>query len=173
MAPDNVVYAGTASKMLSPMLRFGWMLLPRKLAKDVVDSVHASGAWPSVIDQATLAVLIERGVLERHLRAMRRRYRRRRDLLADELTRLLNVEITGAAAGLHLVVRPSAAGDLRAVAREARESGIAIDTLHRRCWTQARHQPAMLLGYGALAEPAIPRAVAELAGLPACAWMLR
>jgi GntR family transcriptional regulator/MocR family aminotransferase len=173
MAADRVIYAGTLSKTLSPVLRFGWLLLPPTLADSVADTVHASGAWPSVIDQATVAVLIERGVLERHLRAMRRRYRQRRDALVDALTRNLDVEITGIAAGLHLVVRPPPDTDVGAVAKQARERGIAIDTLHERCWTQARCRPAMLLGYGALPEPAMGVAVAELARLPASAAMRR
>jgi GntR family transcriptional regulator / MocR family aminotransferase len=117
--------------------------------------------------------LIDRGALERHLRAMRRRYARRRDTLVGALTRTLDVEVSGAAAGLHLVVRPRAATDVRAIARQARERGIAIDTLHERCWTKARTRPAMLLGYGALPEPAIVAAVAELARLPAAAAIRR
>jgi len=173
MAADRVTYAGTVSKTLSPVLRFGWLLLPPTLADSVADRVHASGAWPSVIDQATVSVLVERGVLERHLRTMRRRYRQRRDALVDALTRKLDVEITGIAAGLHLVVRPRPDTDVRAIARQARERGIAIDTLHERCWTHARCRPAMLLGYGGLPEPAIPLAVAELALLPASAAMRR
>jgi GntR family transcriptional regulator/MocR family aminotransferase len=173
MAADRVIYAGTVSKTLSPVLRFGWLLLPSGLADSVADRVHASGTWPSVIDQATLAVLIDRGVLERHLRAMRRRYRGRRDALVAALTRSLDVEITGVAAGLHLVVRPRSACDVTAIARQARERGIAIDTLHDRCWTRARRPPAMLLGYGALPEPSIPAAVRELARLPASAAMRR
>ena len=166
MAPRRVAYAGTASKTLSPALRFGWLLLPPELADDVAGRVHASGAWPSVIDQATVSVLVDRGVLERHLRAMRRRYRQRRDALVDALTRSLDIEITGIAAGLHLVVRPRPNCDVGAIARQARERGIAIDTLHERCWTHARCRPAMLLGYAALPEPAIAAAVAELARLP-------
>ncbi len=173
MAAEHVIYAGTTSKILSPVLRFGWLLLPTALAEAVADRVHASGAWPSVIDQATLTVLIERGQLERHLRAMRRRYRQRRDALAAALTRRLDVEITGIAAGLHLVVRPRADIDLSAVARQARERGIALDTLHERCWASARCRPAMLLGYGALSERVIPRVVGGLAALPAAAAMRR
>lgn len=173
MAADRVTYAGTVSKTLSPVLRFGWLLLPRTLADSVADRVHASGTWPSVIDQATLSVLIDRGVLERHLRAMRRRYRQRRDALVGALTRSFDVEITGVAAGLHLVVRPRPACDVRAIATQARERGIAIDTLPERCWAHARCRPAMLLGYGALPEPAIAAAVAELARLPASAAMRR
>ena len=173
MAADRVVYAGTVSKTLSPVLRIGWLLLPPDLADTVADRVHASGAWPSVIDQAALAALVDRGALERHLRSMRRRYRQRRDALVDALTRRLDIEITGVAAGLHLVVRPRPACDVRAIAKQARERGIAIDTLHDRCWTRARCRPAMLLGYGALPEPAAGAAVAELARLPASAAMRR
>jgi GntR family transcriptional regulator/MocR family aminotransferase len=112
-------------------------------------------------------------VLERHLRTMRRRDRQRRDALVDALTRQLDIELTGVAAGLHLVVRPRRPCDVHAIATQARDRGIAVDTLHERCWTQAPCPPALLLGYGALPEPSIATAVAEIAGLPAAAPLRR
>jgi len=173
MAVDHVIYAGTVSKTLSPVLRIGWLIVPPQLSTDVARRVHASGAWPSVIDQATMSIMLDRGAFERHLRAMRRRYRRRRDSLIEALHRRLDVDVTGIAAGLHLVVRPRSEADLDLVAVEAREHGIEIDTLHERCWTRGHQQPAMLLGYGALPEKAISRAVAAIARLPAAAPMRR
>jgi len=173
MDPARVVYAGTVSKTLSPALRIGWLLAPRDLAADVADQVHASGAWPSVIDQAALAALIERGDLERHLRAMRRCYRKRRDALVSALTLALDVQISGIAAGLHLVVEPPPATDVRAIAAQARERGIMLDTIHERCWVRRAHSDGLLLGYGALPESATRHAVEEIAQLPASAPMRR
>lgn len=172
MDPERVVYAGTASKTLAPTLRIGWLLLPPALADEVAHQGHASGAWPSIIEQATLATLIERGELERHLRAMRRCYRARRDALVDALTATFTIDVGCAAAGLHLLAWPSG-GDVSAIAAQAREHGIAIDTLHERCWVRAPARPALLLGYAAVAEPALRRAVDEIARLPAAAPMRR
>lgn len=167
MDPDRVIYAGTASKTLAPSLRIGWLMLPGDLAAEVARRVNASGAWPSVIEQAALATLIERGQLERHLRAMRRTYRRRRDAVVNALTQRLHARIGGAAAGLHVVVWLPDGVDSAAIAAQALERGIALDTLHGRCWVRAPVQPALLLGYAATREARLEEAVTELAELPA------
>jgi DNA-binding transcriptional MocR family regulator len=39
LAPDRVIYAGTASKSLAPSLRLGWLVVPPRL-------LDASMAWP-------------------------------------------------------------------------------------------------------------------------------
>jgi GntR family transcriptional regulator / MocR family aminotransferase len=167
LAPERVVYAGTVSKTLAPTLRIGWLLLPESLAEDVAHRGHAGGAWPSVIEQAALAVMLERGELERHLRSMRRRYRTRRDALADALRDKLDVRIGATAAGLHLIAWLPDASDEDAIAGQALARGVALDTLHRRCWVHAPRQPALLLGYAALSEHALRLAVGDLASLPA------
>ena len=172
MAPEHVVYAGTVSKTLAPTLRIGWLVLPAHLADDVAHRSQASGAWPSIIEQATLATMIQRGDLEHHLRAMRRCYRRRRDTLVDALSETFALRIGGAAAGLHLIAWPPEGTDVNAIAAQAREQGIALDTLHYRCWVQSPSPPALLLGYAAIPEHALRQAVRILARLPAAAPML-
>jgi GntR family transcriptional regulator / MocR family aminotransferase len=169
MHPDRVVYAGTVSKMLAPTLRIGWLLLPADICHDVAHAAHASGAWPSIIDQYALATLIQRGNLERHLRATRRRYRTRRDALIEALTERLDTTVEATAAGLHVVAWLPDGVDAELIAVQARARGIALDTLASRCWTRAAVPPALLLGFAALPEAALRRAVDELARLPAAA----
>ena len=173
LAPDRVAYGGTVSKTLSPTLRIGWLLVPPALAPEVARRSHASGAWPSVIDQAALATLIQRGDLERHLRALRRRYRSRRDSLAGALERTFDIQVTGVAAGLHLLARPKQPIDTAQLVSQARERGVAIDSLHERCWVKGSVEPALLLGYAATPEASLRRAVEIMAELPSTRPMLR
>ena len=55
LAPDHVVYAGTASKSLAPGLRLGWLAVPAPLLDEVVAAKEAAGAHASGLDQLTLA----------------------------------------------------------------------------------------------------------------------
>ena len=59
LAPDRVIYAGTASKSLAPGLRLGWLVVPPRLL-DAVTAELAAG--PSALDQLTLAEFITRAV---------------------------------------------------------------------------------------------------------------
>jgi GntR family transcriptional regulator/MocR family aminotransferase len=154
LAPDHVVYAGSASKTLAPALRLGWLVLPSRLDEPVAARAARGTA---VFDQLALAELIQRGDLDRHLRRMRRSYRGRRDTLVAALGS--RATVTGVAAGLHLVAQT---GDAAALAARARARGIAVQTLHEDCTTSRPQPPALLLGYARESEPALRRAAGLL-----------
>ena len=120
LAPDVVAYAGSASKTLAPGLRLGWLVVPPHL----IDAVVAEKTWndrhSDTLTQLTLAAMIESGAYDRHVRAVRLRYRRRR----DELVRALgNYRTSGIAAGLQVVL-DLAGHDEDAVLRTLADRGV-------------------------------------------------
>jgi GntR family transcriptional regulator/MocR family aminotransferase len=164
LAPDCVAYVGTTSKTLAPALRLAWLLVPSHLVGEMAAQHGITNAVPSVLVQAAYAVLLDRGDIDRHLRRSRRRYRARRNALADALARWLpSADIGGASAGLHLIAWLPDDSDEARIADAAAERGIAIHTLRQDCAVVGSTTPALLLGYGSITEPAIPRAVQELA----------
>jgi GntR family transcriptional regulator/MocR family aminotransferase len=163
LAPDRVAYLGSASKTLAPTLRLGWLIAPGALVRGLADEVLYTVIAPPRLEQLAFADFLERGELDRHLRRMRLRYRRRRDVLVAALARELpEIEIRGIAAGLHiLAVLPPDLDEARVLA-EARARGVGLyglgeHTLH------AGREGALLLGYAVAPEPAIRAAVQELA----------
>ena len=82
LAPDRVLYLGTASKSLAPGLRLGWAVVPAELRSALATVKHLR-AGVSSIDQLALADLIERGGYDRHIRSARSLYRRRLDRVID------------------------------------------------------------------------------------------
>lgn len=164
LAPDCVAYVGTASKTLAPGVRLGWVLVPTHLVGEMAAQHGVARAVPSVITQAAYATLLERGEIDRHLRRTRRKYHARRTALIEALERWLpEASIGGAAAGLHLIAWLPEATDETAISDAAANRGVAIHTLHQFCAVTAPRPPALLLGYGQIAETAIPRGVQELA----------
>ncbi|MFE7269046.1 PLP-dependent aminotransferase family protein [Streptomyces sp. NPDC057623] len=147
--PDRVVYLGTASKSLAPGLRLAWMVLPPTLVEEataVKGQVDTCGA----LDQLTLAEFLTSGAYDRHVRAVRLRYRRRRDALVAALAeRAPQVGVTGIAAGLHAVLRLPP-GTEQSVVQAAHWQGLAVDGLTRYRRSDALAEPldALVVGYG-------------------------
>jgi GntR family transcriptional regulator/MocR family aminotransferase len=164
LAPDCVVYVGSASKTLAPGLRLGWLVIPSHLVGELGVEHAVAGSVPSVLMQAAYATLLERGQIDRHLRRARLRYRARRNALMDALARRFpDASVGGAAAGLHLIAWLPDSSDELAISEAAARRGVAVDTLHHDCALTAPRPPALILGYGMIPEPAIERAVRELA----------
>ncbi|MFV0453385.1 MAG: PLP-dependent aminotransferase family protein [Propioniciclava sp.] len=82
---DHVVYLGSVSKTLSPALRIGWCSAPAPLATALAEIRSGPGAAAGTLEQAALADLMGSGGYERHLRRVRREYRRRRAALVEAL----------------------------------------------------------------------------------------
>ncbi|BBA99645.1 putative GntR family transcriptional regulator [Actinacidiphila reveromycinica] len=147
LAPEHVVYAGTASKSLAPGLRLAWLAVPPDLVDAVVREKRMADHHSPVIDQLTLAEFIGSGAHDRHVRRMRLRYRARRDRLVAALgERVPSVRVSGIAAGLHAVVElPATAGPLEELTGRARQRGLALgglDLLGARA-----DRPALVIGY--------------------------
>ena len=162
LAPDRVVYAGTASKSMAPGLRLGWLVVPPSLADAAVEAKRLTDG-PGTLDQLTMAEFIEAGTYDRHIRRARLVYRRRLDRLVRELEdRLPNAGIRGAAAGMHLVVElPPRMSEQDAVARGL-QRGVALEGLSDYRLGEQHRPPALVVGYGTPPEHAFSAAVARL-----------
>ena len=163
LAPDSVIYAGSASKTLAPGLRLGWLILPGRLVEAFATVKFNSDRGSPALEQLAFADFLSRGEFDRHLRKMRPIYRKRRDVLLDALARHLpDVRPVGASAGLHVLAELPAGVDEAAVVARAAELEVAVDGV-----TPMRVRepgpPGLLLGYAQPTEREIEEGVARLA----------
>ncbi len=162
LAPEHVVYTGTASKTLAPGLRLGWLILPGRLVEPVAEAKIAADRGSATIDQLTFADLLARGEFDRHLRRMRPVYRRRRDALLTALARELpELKPDGISAGFHLVAWLPPDLDEEAVVAAAARQGVGVSGLAACRMTPG--PPGLLFGYAGLSEHAIAEGVTLLA----------
>jgi GntR family transcriptional regulator/MocR family aminotransferase len=161
LAPDHIVYAGTASKALSPALRIAWLVLPEPLVEPVVEAKRLADSASPALDQLALARLIAAGELDRHLRRMRIHYRRRRDALLAALPH--QVAVLGIAAGLHVTLRVPAPEE--EILAAARERSLAVTGLSDFWHAPAGRPTHIQAGYAAPPAHAFDGAVRELAAV--------
>ncbi|MEL4181536.1 MocR-like pyridoxine biosynthesis transcription factor PdxR [Roseateles sp. PN1] len=163
----RVIYVGTFSKALSPQLRLGYLVLPTELQEPFQKAKRLTDRHAPVLEQRSMAALIDSGAYERHVRRMRREYERRREALLSAIARELpqGTEILGAAAGLHVVMRLplTGLGAELALITAARRRGVAVYPLSTSFATPARKPPsqgaAFVLGYASLSSTQIVEGV--------------
>ena len=149
---ERVIYLSSISKTLAPALRLGWLVAPPALAEAMRAEKLGLDRGSALLEQLGLAVLLERGELDRHVRRSRLEYRRRRDALVAALARHLpQARLHGAAAGLHVYVELPGV-DVPALVAAA---DIGLEG----------NADALILGYGRISVPAIEPAVRRLAEL--------
>jgi GntR family transcriptional regulator / MocR family aminotransferase len=168
MAPDRVILGGSVSKTLAPGLRLGWLVVPPDLAASAASYKRSLDIMTPVLEQAAFCELLTSGAYERHVRRSRPGYRRRRDLMVEQLAaELPDAEVEGAAAGLHLLVMapPTGCGDAAAVeaavTAETARHGVLVEPLGRH--RHAPGPPGFVLGYGHLGERQLRRGLSVFA----------
>ncbi|MHB0867929.1 MAG: MocR-like pyridoxine biosynthesis transcription factor PdxR [Chloroflexota bacterium] len=160
----SVVYLGSFSKVLFPSLRVGYAVLPAGLVESFVDAQELTDRQTPILEQQLLAGFLAEGHFERHLRRMRQLYRERRRTLVDALVRRLAgaVEVMGASAGMHLMVRLPGQEDEARVVERAAAVGVAVYPAAP-YYCDVSPGPALVLGYAGMPEERIREGVERLA----------
>jgi GntR family transcriptional regulator/MocR family aminotransferase len=159
----RVVYIGTFSKVLSPALRLGYLVLPVDLVERFAAVRHIMDISPPTFVQEVLADFLTEGHFARHLRRTRKLYRQRRGALVNALAAELGdgLEVLGERAGLHLVVALPEGVDDREVSDRAAAAGLHVMALSS-CYLGPRRRSGLVLGYGGVSVEEIPDAVRRL-----------
>ncbi len=128
---DCVVYLGSFSKMLLPSLRISFMVLPKKLLTkySLIKTRHTQST--SKIDQIVLANFMKDGYMLKHLRKIKRVYKKKSMLLTGSLKSKYkeNLEIINSDSGLHIVCEAKTIKIESQIAKDAKKSCILLNII--------------------------------------------
>ncbi|RSM48114.1 PLP-dependent aminotransferase family protein [Actinoplanes sp. ATCC 53533] len=169
--PAHVIALGSVSKTLAPAIRLGWVLAPPRFVAGIVEEKRLSCRGAPGLDQEALALLMESGRFDRHLRRVREIYRARRDVLAAAAELAFGPDrLQGLAAGCHALLRLPEGTSERAVVATAATMGVRVNGLGHYRFVAADAEaepgprpPALVLGFGNVTEQQISRGIRTLA----------
>ncbi|MBS4102950.1 aminotransferase-like domain-containing protein [Tsukamurella paurometabola] len=153
LAPDHVVYLGTASKALSPQLRLAWAAIPESL-RALPHTGHGSSAGVDGTAASMLAHFLDSGAWDAHVARAARTYGARRAAVRRALAHHLpDALVLGADAGLHLTVDLGSEVALRAAVAALARHGYRVSTLAAHALAAGDvADTAMLLSYALIPE---------------------
>ncbi|ANN18925.1 GntR family transcriptional regulator [Amycolatopsis orientalis] len=158
----RVLYVGSFSKTLLPLLRLGFLVAPASLRPALRQAKQLMDWHGDLVTQSAMASFIDEGLLARHVRKATREYAVRRDrilaFVRDELRDVL--EIVPSSAGLHLCapVAPHATVTVDGAIAAAARAGVAVESLA----TYGGTRGGLVIGYGLVGPDRLDEGLSRL-----------
>ncbi|MBI6549262.1 PLP-dependent aminotransferase family protein [Xenorhabdus lircayensis] len=134
LTPNNVLYIGTFSKVLTPALRLAYLVVPHHLLAPFMAACHAWHDGCPLLQQSVVTNFMQEGHFSRHLRKMRTAYAQRRQMVIESLNQVFDthLQFDTPVGGLHLLAKLNQHEDDVALVQHARKHGFGIAALSSR-----------------------------------------
>lgn len=163
----RVIYTGTLSKVLLPALRLGYMVAPPQLQPAISGTKWLTDRHVALLYQAVLALFIEEGHFERHLRRMRKVYEQRREALMAAFDKHFadRASVTGTESGMHVLVHIADIGEPDAFIERAAAQGVGIYSARQYYTLDPPAGATFLMGYSSITLEGIREGIRLLAAV--------
>lgn len=128
---ENVIYVGSFSKLLIPALRISFMIIQDRLMAQVKSVLLRYSQSVSKIEQLALALYMEEGAFERHIRRIKKIYGRKNQLLIEAFKHHETdlVQLIGQESGLHVTLRFHPRVHTQSVVAQCVAMGITLEVI--------------------------------------------
>jgi GntR family transcriptional regulator / MocR family aminotransferase len=150
---SSVIYSGTFSKVFSPIIRLGFIVVPPRMIEVMQRERVSFGAPPSLLVQPALAQFMQHGQFAQHIRRMRRLYAGRRAALLQALAKHDGKLYTLDAppSGLTIMLRLTDKHDDVVMTEALNKIGTEVQSLSSHFTGRSRQQ-GLLLSFAGFAE---------------------
>ncbi|NKB78037.1 MAG: aminotransferase class I/II-fold pyridoxal phosphate-dependent enzyme [Gammaproteobacteria bacterium] len=162
---SQTIYMGTFSKIISPVLRTGFLVLPDQLIEPACAIQWTHNRHSPLVIQQMLGEYLDSVHFIRHLRRMRKRYSERRTVLIEALDEHFGdqIRVHGTNAGIHLTAWTSLPVERESeLIQIALDHGLGIHTVTS-LYRKTPKNIGLLMGYANLANSEIRKGVKILA----------
>jgi 2-aminoadipate transaminase len=165
LAPDNVVYISTLSKVFAPGLRIGFCVAPEEIARWLVIVKQGVDLHTSTFNQALAAEYLAGNYLESHLPRIIALYRPKQEAMLNALDRYFPPDFSWSRpeGGMFLWAAGPRCLDMEKLYYKSIEQNVAFVPGKYFFTDPAEGHETMRLNYTLADEPTIDRAIATLA----------
>jgi GntR family transcriptional regulator / MocR family aminotransferase len=162
----RVIYSGSFSKVFSPIIRLGFIVVPQRLTDVFRQERSNYGAPPSLLVQPALAQFMEQGQFAVHIRRMRRLYATRRKALLEVFAQHDGVlfKLDAPPSGLVIMLRLADDVDDEALATRLEKHGIEVGALSSN-YAGRRRKRGLMLTFAGFAEKELVASARKLISL--------
>lgn len=162
----RVIYTGTYSRTMFPGIRLGYIVLPPVLVPLFNKFKRIVDGGISAQQQVAMGLFMQSGAYSRHLRRMRKLYKKRKAILDPLMQQMLPMlSLIPSEGGMHSVYHFQGGQDDVAIAREANQYGLGVRPLssyQRNDVTKHASYSGLIIGYAGTTEEHIQKGVIKL-----------
>ncbi len=159
---NQIIYISSFSKSFASGFRTSFMILPDSLMNSFLNSSSNFLCPVSLYTQKLMYHFMNQGYFEKHINKMRRIYKEKRDILVNVIEQYQEIEILGAEAGLHFIIKVSNVNEKKLI-KALSDNNIIIEGLSKYYINMPDFKDGYILfGYGAIKTEIVEQEILKI-----------